>query len=478
MSENKMATKPIKALIWTMGLPMVFSMVLQALYNVVDTVFVINMGEAGIKANLALTYVFPVQIFMIAVGVGTGIGINALLSRALGEGDKKKVGLTLGNGIFLWAVIYIVFLIFGLVASKWFLQIQTDDEEIITMGADYLTIVTTLSVGAVGFNVYERFLQATGKTAYSTIAQILGAATNILLDYVFIYPLGMGVQGAAYATVIGQCVSLVSAMFFHYLLNREAKHGFKDILPSGKTIGGIYKVGWSAMLMQALLSINMFVMIRVFALSGDAELINGTYGIYYKIQQIALFSCFGLSNTIISLLAFNVGMGDKNRIKSCIKWGIIDTIIVAGIVTVLFEALANPIANLFGLTATGENKEQILSLCKMSIRFASTGYVFMAVSLAIQGILQAYRKSVSPLAISLLRLLVFIVPFALVFVFYTDAKNTVWWAFPIAEFLTAICSVIILLMTKEIHALREKSTKEPASCTQNTAQMLVSDIAE
>ena len=209
----------------------------------------------------------------------------------------------------------------------------------------------------------------------------MGAITNIVLDYVFIYPLKMGVAGAAYATIIGQIVSLIVAIIFHYTLNKEVKHSIKDIVPNIKIVGSIYKVGWAAMLMQGLLSINMFIMIKVFNLSSDAELINGTYGIYYKIQQIALFSCFGLSNTLISLLAFNVGLDNKTRIKECIKWGIIDTIIVAITITIIFEILASPIAKLFGLTTTGENKEQIISLCKMSIGIASIGYVFCSCTL-------------------------------------------------------------------------------------------------
>jgi len=457
MNENKMAVKPIKKLIWTMGLPMVFSMVLQALYNVVDTIFVINMKEEGIKANLALTYVFPVQIFMIAIGVGTGIGINALLSRALGEKDEKKIGLTIGNSIFLGVIIYLIFLLFGIFGSHWFLSIQTSDSEIINLGTEYLKIVTTLSFGAIGFNIFERFLQATGKTIHSTIAQIMGAITNIVLDYFFIYPLKMGVAGAAYATIIGQIVSLIVAIIFHYTLNKEVKHSIKDIVPNIKIVGSIYKVGWAAMLMQGLLSINMFIMIKVFNLSSDAELINGTYGIYYKIQQIALFSCFGLSNTLISLLAFNVGLDNKTRIKECIKWGIIDTIIVAITITIIFEILASPIAKLFGLTTTGENKEQIISLCKMSIGIASIGYVFMGISVAIQGILQAYRKSLSPLIISVLRLIVFLVPFALVFVHQNNAKNLVWWSFDIAEVLTSIVAFFILKYTKKEIAFKEES---------------------
>ena len=444
MNENKMASKPIQKILWTMGLPMVFSMVLQALYNVVDTIFVVNMGEAGIKANLALTYVFPIQILMIAIGVGTGIGINALLSRSLGEQNKERIALTLGNGIFLGIVIYLLFLIFGLFGSKWFLTIQTDDLEVIEMGTNYLRIVTMLSIGAIGFCVYERFLQATGKTVHSTIAQVAGALTNIILDYVFIYPMSMGVEGAAYATIIGQIVSLIVAIIFHYALNKEVKHGFKDIIPNSKIILNIYKIGWAAMLMQGLLSINMFVMIKIFSISNDAIVINGTYGIYYKIQQIALFACFGLSNTIITVLSFNVGLKDERRIKACIKWGIIDSVIVAAIITILFEVLANPISNLFGLTLTGNNKNQLISLCQISIRIASIGYIFMAISLAIQGILQAYRKSVSPLIISLLRLIILLVPVSLIFIFKDNAKDIVWWSFPIAELLTAVISFLIL----------------------------------
>ena len=444
MNENKMASKPIQKILWTMGLPMVFSMVLQALYNVVDTIFVVNMGEAGIKANLALTYVFPIQILMIAIGVGTGIGINALLSRSLGEQNKERIALTLGNGIFLGIVIYLLFLIFGLFGSKWFLTIQTDDLEVIEMGTNYLKIVTMLSIGAIGFCVYERFLQATGKTIHSTIAQVAGALTNIILDYVFIYPMSMGVEGAAYATIIGQIVSLIVAIIFHYALNKEVKHGFKDIIPNSKIILNIYKIGWAAMLMQGLLSINMFVMIKIFSISNDAIVINGTYGIYYKIQQIALFACFGLSNTIITVLSFNVGLKDERRIKACIKCGIIDSVIVAAIITILFEVLANPISNLFGLTLTGNNKNQLISLCQISIRIASIGYIFMAISLAIQGILQAYRKSVSPLIISLLRLIILLVPVSLIFIFKDNAKDIVWWSFPIAELLTAVISFLIL----------------------------------
>ena len=208
-NTNKMASMPIKNLFWKMGLPMIISMVLQALYNVIDSIFVTNMGNQGAVANQALTIAFPIQILIIAVGVGTGVGLNALLSKSLGEKNTEKVNKVAGNGIFLSICIYIIFLLFGIFGSQWFISLFAGkNEQVISMGTTYLKICCILSVGAIGFTVYERFLQSTGKTMLSTIAQISGALTNIILDYVFIYPLKMGVAGAASATVIGQIISL------------------------------------------------------------------------------------------------------------------------------------------------------------------------------------------------------------------------------------------------------------------------------
>ena len=221
-NQNKMSYVPVNKLIWQMGLPMIVSMVLQAVYNIVDTAFVINMGEDGVAGNLALTYAFPVQLLIIAIGVGTGVGLNALLSKSLGEKNFIKADKTVGNGIFLGLCIYAVFLLFGLFGSRPFVEMQAQgNEKVIEMGTQYLTICCTCSFGAIGFTIYERFLQSTGKTLYSTIAQISGAAANILLDWVFIYPLNRGVAGAAWATVIGQILSLAVAMIFHYFTNKE-----------------------------------------------------------------------------------------------------------------------------------------------------------------------------------------------------------------------------------------------------------------
>ena len=458
--QNKMAIAPMNKLILKMGLPMIISMVLQALYNVIDSIFVANMGEKGAIANQALTYAFPIQILIIAIGVGTGVGLNAILSKSLGENDKEKVNKIAGNGIFLSICIYIVFLLFGLFGSKWFISLFTSNQEIIKMGTTYLKICTCLSLGSIGYTVYERFLQATGKTMLSTISQISGAVTNIVLDYIFIYPLNMGVAGAAWATIIGQFISLFIAMYFHYKKNNEIDGNIKYISPDKKLIKGIYSIGISAALMQTLLAVMMSGMNAILGLAKvDQTVLIGSFGIYYKIQQIALFSVFGLSNTIISILSFNYGMQDKKRIDDCIKYGIIDTIIVTLIISILFEIFAYPLANLFGL-AGGTTKE-IIKVCVKALRISSLGFIFMGISVAIQGILQSVRYALRPLIISLLRLVVFVFPVAYLFTKSTNVTELVWWTFPIAEFLTAIISLFILKdsYNKKIKVIKTEKVK-------------------
>lgn len=456
-SQNKMAIEPINKLILKMGLPMIVSMVLQALYNVIDSIFVANMGSTGAIANQALTYAFPIQIMIIAIGVGTGVGLNALLSKSLGENDKNKVNKIAGNGIFLSICIYIFFLIFGLFFSKWFISLFTNDKEIIKMGTTYLKICTCLSLGSIGYTVYERFLQATGKTMLSTISQISGAVTNIVLDYIFIYPLDMGVAGAAWATIIGQFVSLFIAMYFHYKKNKEIDGSLKYINPDGGIIKAIYSIGVSAALMQALLAVMMAGMNAILGLAqADQTVLIGSFGIYYKIQQIALFSAFGLSNTIISILSFNYGMQDRKRIDDCIKYGIMDTMIVTLIISILFEVFAYPLANLFGL-AGGKTKE-IIKVCTIALRISSIGFIFMGISVAIQGILQSIRYALKPLIISLLRLVIFVFPVAFLFTKSSDVVKIVWWTFPIAEILTSIIALFILKdsYNRKIKAIKNK----------------------
>lgn len=441
--QNKMAITPMNKLILKMGLPMIVSMVLQALYNVIDSIFVANMGSIGAIANQALTYAFPIQIMIIAIGVGTGVGLNALLSKSLGEKDREKVNRIAGNGIFLSICIYLVFLLFGLFGSRWFISLFTEDKEIIEMGTTYLKICTCFSLGSIGYTVYERFLQATGKTMLSTISQISGAVVNIVLDYLFIYPLKMGVAGAAWATIIGQFVSLFIAMYFHYKKNIEINGNIKYIKPNIDLIKDIYSIGVSASLMQALLAVMMAGMNAILGLAQvNQTVLIGSFGIYYKIQQIALFSAFGLSNTIISILSFNYGMQDKKRINDCIKYGIIDTIIVTLVISILFELFAYPLANLFGM-AGGTSKE-IIKVCVKALRISSIGFIFMGISIAIQGVLQSIRYALRPLIISLLRLTIFVFPIAYLFTKTNNVTEIVWWTFPISEFLTSIISLFIL----------------------------------
>lgn len=443
IEQNKLAVAPIRKLIWQLGLPMIISMVLQALYNVVDSAFVANMEGSGAIANEALTYAFPIQILMIAIGVGTGVGINALLSKSLGEKNKEKVNTIAGNGIFISLIIFVFFLIFGLFLSKSFISLFTSDKEVIQMGASYLAICCSLSFSSIGFTIYERFLQATGNTLLSTIAQISGAVINIVFDYIFIYPLNMGVDGAALATVLGQFVSLIIAMLFHYLKNKEISGNLKYLKPNWSIIKEIYKIGLSAALMQGLLSVMMAGMNAILGLANtNTTILVGAFGIYYKIQQIALFSCFGLSNTIITVLSFNYGLGNKARSKESIKYGVIDTLIVSLVITILFEIIARPLAKLFALSNT--SSLELIDVCEKAIRIASFGYIFMGFSVASQGVFQALRYSLKPLFTALLRLVIFVFPIAYLFTLSTNVMEIVWWTFPIAELLTAVISMILL----------------------------------
>ena len=452
-----------------MGLPMIVSMVLQALYNVVDSIFVTNMGAEGAVANQALTIAFPIQILIIAVGVGTGVGLNALLSRSLGEQNQEKVNRVAGNGVFLMLCIYAVFLLFGIVGAKWFIGLFAGgNAQVLSMGTSYLQICCILSLGGIGFTVYERFLQATGKTMLSTISQVAGTLTNIVLDWVFIYPLKMGVAGAAWATVIGQFVSMGIAMIFHYTKNKEINGNLKYIRPSWQLIKAIYRIGISAAIMQALLTVMMAGMNAILgAAKADPTILVGSFGIYYKIQQIALFSSFGLSNTIISILSFNYGMQDKKRIDQAIKYGILDTVIVTAVLTFLFELLAGPLSSLFGLT--GDATKEIIVTCERALRIASIGYVFMGFSVAVQGVLQSIRYAFRPLLIALFRLVIFVFPVAFFFTRFDNVTEIVWWTFPIAEVLTAVISAFILKNSyknnikplEKTRSDQEGSAKEP-----------------
>lgn len=448
--QNKMGTRRISTLILSMGIPMILSMVLQALYNVVDTMFVINMDPDGALGNLALSAAFPVQIMMIAIGVGTGVGINAMLSKNLGEGNKPVVNKVAGNGMLLGIVFFVIFMLFGLFLAEPYMKLMSEDATVIKMGTEYLRICCCISIGSIGYAIAERFLMATGKTVHSMIAQIVGALTNIVLDYVFIYPLGMGISGAAYATVIGQIVSLIIALTFHYTINKEIDGNIKYIRPDFNIIKQIYIIGFPAFLMQAMLSLMMFGMLIIIGTIDDTytvNLLSGSYGIYYKLMQTALFAAFGLSNTLISINSFNFGMKDVERVKGTAKHGLIISVLVSLIITVLFQVLAKPISELFALTIEESSivsKSDIISMCQTALHIATLGYVFMGFSVAVQGILQGFREVYSPMIISALRLIVLVFPIAYLFTLSSEVSTLIWWTFPIAEVITAVISVFLL----------------------------------
>lgn len=462
MEENKMGTQKVRALVWSMGLPMILSMILQALYNVVDTMFVINMGADGALGNLALSAAFPVQILMIAIGVGTGVGLNAVLSQSLGRGDCEKVNRTAGNGVFLIGVFYALFLLFGLFLAKPYMRLMSDNELVVEMGAEYLTICCRLSIGSIGFAIVERFLMSTGKTTFSMLSQIVGAVVNIALDYVFIYPMQMGIAGAAYATVVGQIASLVLALVLHYTKNKEIDGSLRYVKGEGSILREISRLGFPAFLMQGMLAVMMFAVLLIIGTIGDEYVVNllsGSYGIYYKLMQIALFASFGLSNALISITSYNYGCGNQERVRETVKHGVLASIIVTAVLTLVYQTFAEPISRLFALTIEETSivsKSDIISVCQIALRTATLGYVFMGISVAIQGVLQGYHEVYSPLVISALRLLVLVLPVAYAFTLSNDVVNLIWWTFPIAELITAVVSCAMLARALRVHGTLQK----------------------
>lgn len=384
--SNKMADMPVKKLMLTMGVPIIISMMLQAVYNIVDTAFVGNMEGIGTKACTALTLAFPMQMLMIAISIGTGVGTNALLSKKLGENDKEQASKVAGNALFLGIVIYAVFLLFGLFGVRIYITSQINDEFIGDMAINYLTICCIFSFGTVIYAIYEKILQATGHSMYSTIAQISGAVVNIVLDPIMIYGWfgcpEMGVEGAAYATVIGQLVSGVLAMIFHLKVNKDISNELKYLKPSGKIIKEIYAIGLPAIIAQALMSVMTYGLNKILPTS---EMVTA-YGIYYKVQQFA--SLFGLS---------------------------------------------------------GKPEEQLFVSASQIV---SISFIFAGINVAFQGVFQALNSGVESLIISVCRQLIFVLPVAWCFTVWAQNSSNmewiIWTTFPIAEVISAAIACFLM----------------------------------
>ncbi|MBU5486923.1 MATE family efflux transporter [Clostridium sp. MSJ-8] len=450
VSKNKMGEEPIKSLMLKMGIPMIISMVLQAVYNIVDSYFVSCMKDSGNITGIgeygvnALTLAFPIQMLIVAVGVGTGVGINALLARSLGQGDREKASKIAGNAIFLGICMYIVFLLFGIFGVNLYIKSQTSDPIVIDMAQSYLSICTILSFGVILYTIYEKLLQGTGKTTLCTIAQIIGAVTNIILDPIFIFGYfglpEMGIKGAAYATVIGQMVSFILDCIFHYKYNKDIDASFKYIKPEKKIIGQIYKVGLPAIIMQALMSIMTYGVNIIFGIVSGAAVT--AYGVYYKIQQFVFFAAFGLNNAIIPIVSFNYGMRDKERVQEGIKYGIIYTLIIMAIGLVGLQLFANQLIGIFTLS------KETHRLCILSIRIVTLGYLFAGANIAYQGIFQALDSGLTSLVVSLLRLIIIALPLAYIFTKLNNATTIIWTSFPIAEGVAMIIAIFIMKALK------------------------------
>lgn len=439
-----MGTAPVGKLMLTMGIPIIISMMLQALYNIVDSAFVSNM-EGGELALNALTLAFPVQMLMVAISIGTGVGVNVALARSLGQENEEKAAKVAGNGVFLGIVITVVFMLFGFFGVEFYVSTQTSNAEIFEMAVTYLRICCVVSVGIVFFSIFEKLLQSTGLSVQSTISQISGAVINIILDPIMIYGLlgfpEMGVAGAAYATVIGQIASFLIAMFFHLKSNKSVKNGVKYLKPKMGIIKEIYVIGLPAIIAQALMSVMTYG-INIILVSVSESLVTA-YGLYYKIQQFILFAAFGLRDTITPVVSFSFGMRSKKRITEGIKYGLIYTLAIMVAGTVVLELIANPLCSMFGLSGVTE------SLCISATRIISLGFVFAGINVALQGVFQALGSGIASLVLSVCRQLLFVLPVAWGFTLLIEPnlENAwiVWLTFIISEFLTAVIAVLLML---------------------------------
>jgi putative MATE family efflux protein len=433
---NKMATEPVGKLLFTMSLPLMLSMILEALYNVVDSLFIARISE---KALTALSLAFPIQLLVLSITVGTCVGIGACLSRHLGAGNQSGVNGAALNGVFLSMLTYVVFLLFGLFLTKAYFAWQTSDAEIQQLGADYLSLCMIFSIGTVGQVTFQRLLQSTGKTTLSMVSQLVGAAFNIIFDPILIFGLAgfptLGVKGAAIATVIGQIIALGIALFFNMTRNREVDFSLKGFRPDKQMIGEIYRVGLPAIFNQSLNSLMAFgVNVILIGLSSTAV---AAFGIYIKIQNFVFMPAFGVNNGVIAITAFNYGARNKSRIDSSMRFGMLYALCIMLIGIALIQLFAPFMVSLFDASS------ELMYLGVIILRIVSVSYIFAAFTLVAQGIYQALGNGVYSFIITLMRVVVVLLP-----VLYIFAKllpiSQIWWAFVMAEAFSAVVGAFLL----------------------------------
>ena len=437
MKENKMGTMPIDRLIVSMSLPIMISMLVQALYNIVDSIFVAKISE---DALTAVSMAFPIQNLMIAVGAGTAVGVNALLARSLGEKDFDRVNRIAENAVFLVVLSYAAFLLIGLFLVEPFYRSQTDIESIITYGRDYMVVVCCFSFGIFTQLMFERMLQATGKTVYTMITQGVGAIINIILDPIFIFGLfGMpklGVTGAAVATVIGQIVAGMAAAI-NQLKNHEVNINMLGFRPSGSIIRMIYGIGVPSIVMQAIGSIMNYGMnVILISFSSTA---TAVFGVYFKLQSFVFMPAFGFNNGVIPVIAYNYGAGSRDRVVKTMKHSVVYIMGLLLVGLVVFQTIPEPLLRLF------EASDNMIALGVPALRIISLSFIFAGFCIACGSAFQALGKAVYSMIVSVARQLIVLLPVAYMLARLGNV-NYVWWAFPIAEFMSLAMTVLFLII--------------------------------
>lgn len=448
--ENKMGTMPVRRLLISMSLPMIISMLVQALYNIVDSVFVSMINQAALTA---VSMAFPIQNLLIAVSAGTCVGVNALLSRSLGEKNAKNANLAAANGLFLAFLSFLVFAVFGLFGARLFFESQTDNPVIIEYGVQYLQIVCIFSFGLFGEMMFERILQSTGQTFYCMITQGTGAIINIILDPILIFGLAgmpkMGIQGAAAATVFGQIVAMVLAGCLNHAKNKDVRISFKGFRPHGRTISIIYQVGVPSIIMQSISSVMTFGLNKI--LITFSETAVAVFGVYFKLQSFIFMPIFGLNNGMIPIIAYNYGARNRKRIMETVRLSIGIAVGIMFIGLTVFQLMTPQLLMLFQADA------DMLSIGVPALRIISLSFLFAGYCIIVGSVFQAMGNGVYSLMVSVARQLVCILPLAYFFA-RTFGLHMVWYSIPLAEITSVVLSSILFrkIYVEKVRPLGEK----------------------
>lgn len=426
---------PVKRLLVTMSLPMIISMLVQALYNIVDSVFVSMINQAALTA---VSMAFPIQNLLIAVSAGTCVGVNALLSRSLGERNAKNANLAAVNGLFLAFVSFLFFALFGIFGARFFFESQTDNPVIIEYGIQYLQIVCIFSFGLFGEMMFERILQSTGQTFYCMITQGTGAIINIILDPILIFGLlgvpAMGIRGAAAATVFGQIVAMVLAAMLNHVKNKDVRISFKGFSPHKRTISIIYQVGVPSIIMQSISSVMTFGLNKI--LISFSETAVAVFGVYFKLQSFIFMPIFGLNNGMIPIIAYNYGARNKKRIMETVRLSIGIAVGIMLIGLAVFQLMTPQLLMLFQADA------DMLSIGVPALRIISLSFLFAGYCIIVGSVFQAMGNGVYSLIVSIARQLVCILPLAYFFA-QVFGLHAVWYSIPLAEITSVVLSSIL-----------------------------------